>query len=86
MSKKTFNPQEWASTGVCHTPHTPPPVRADLRVYPNPTPNPQPDIETITTRIEAAAIDIAPHYADWRDLGFALADALGESGRSYYHR
>jgi hypothetical protein len=44
------------------------------------------DIEIITARIEAAAVDIASNYADWRDLGFALADALGESGRSYYHR
>jgi hypothetical protein len=44
------------------------------------------EIETVTLRIEAASIDIAPNYADWRDLGFALADALGESGRSYYHR
>jgi hypothetical protein len=42
------------------------------------------DIETVTQRIEAAGTDIAPNYADWRDLGFALADALGESGRSYY--
>jgi hypothetical protein len=42
-----------------------------------------------TTAVQAtgfAGIDIAPNYADWRDLGFALADALGESGRNYYHR
>lgn len=44
------------------------------------------EIETIIQRIEAASVDIAPNYADWRDLGFALADALGESGRNYYHR
>jgi len=44
------------------------------------------DIETITQRIESSAVDIAPNYADWRDLGFALADDLGESGRAYYHR
>ncbi len=44
------------------------------------------DIETITQRIESASVDIAPNYADWRDLGFALADELGESGRTYYHR
>ena len=48
--------------------------------------NPSTDIETITARIEATSTDIAPNYADWRDLGFALADALGESGRRYYHR
>jgi hypothetical protein len=77
MSKKKFNPKDWATIG------------ADLRVCPKPnncTNNPHNDIETITARIEATAIDIAPNYADWRDLGFALADALGESGRTYYHR
>ena len=77
MSKKTFNPKDWASRGVSHTPATVPIV---------PNTNPNNDIETITARIEAAAVDIAPNYADWRDLGFALADALGESGRNYYHR
>jgi hypothetical protein len=40
--------------------------------------NPKTDIETVTAHIEAAAVDIAPDYVDWRDLGFALADALGE--------
>ena len=45
-----------------------------------------PDLELIAARIEAAALDIAPTYPDWRDLGFALADALGEAGRTYYHR
>ena len=44
------------------------------------------DIEEITQRIETTGTDIAPNYTDWRDLGFALADALGESGRTYYHR
>ena len=43
-------------------------------------------MELIVNRIESSALDIAPNYADWRDLGFALADALGESGRNYYHR
>jgi len=45
-----------------------------------------PDIETITQRIETTKTDITKNYADWRDLGFALADTLGESGRTYYHR
>ena len=82
MSKKTFNPKDWTNPtqnnnstndckGVLNTPLNN---------------NPNTDIEEITKRIEAAAADIAPNYADWRDLGFALADALGESGRSYYHR
>ena len=51
-----------------------------------PTQSPEVNIERITARIESAAADIAPAYPDWRDLGFALADALGESGRNYYHR
>ena len=73
MSKKKFNPKDWQN---------PDNVRADLHVCPHPNT----DIETITTRIESTATDIAPNYADWRDLGFALADALGEAGRNYYHR
>jgi hypothetical protein len=77
MSKKTFNPKDWAS------PNNNP---ANTAAKPPVCTNPQTDIETITARIEATATDIASNYADWRDLGFALADALGESGRSYYHR
>jgi hypothetical protein len=48
--------------------------------------SPEQSIETVTTRIEALAVDIAPNYPDWCNLGFALADALGEAGRHYYHR
>jgi hypothetical protein len=90
MSKKTFNPKDWATVGadlcVCPTQNNKP--ANDCRGVLN-TPsnnNPKTDIETVTARIEAAGADIAPNYADWRDLGFALADALGESGRNYYHR
>ena len=39
------------------------------------------DIETITQRIEASQLDITSGYAAWRDLGFALAEELGEAGR-----
>ncbi|MBQ7532942.1 MAG: DUF3987 domain-containing protein [Bacteroidales bacterium] len=44
------------------------------------------EIEQLVCSIESSYTDIAPDYASWRDLGFALADALGESGRSYFHR
>jgi hypothetical protein len=74
MSKKTFNPKDWATA-------TPRQSSNSSMSSPSHT-----DIEEITKRIEATATDIAPNYADWRDLGFALADALGESGRNYYHR
>lgn len=44
------------------------------------------EVETVTSRIEAAGIDIAPAYDDWLNLGFALAEGLGEEGRAFYHR
>ena len=44
------------------------------------------EIELLTVEIENRAIDIAPDYHSWRDLGFALTDALGENGRDYFHR
>jgi hypothetical protein len=44
------------------------------------------DVELIIQRIEAQNIDITSTYADWRDIGFALSDEFGESGRDYFHR
>ena len=44
------------------------------------------DIDLVVSRIEAAHTDITGSYADWRNLGFALADELGEGGRDCYHR
>lgn len=77
MSKKTFNPAEWISDKTKQN------LQPQESLQSLNTNN---DVEEVTRRIESAAIDIAPNYADWRDLGFALADALGESGRNYYHR
>ncbi len=84
MSKKIFNPADWTTQNTkTSKPRTSekssfPPLRGGQEGLS--------DIDLITQRIEAASIDIAPNYADWRDLGFALADALGENGRNYYHR
>jgi len=75
MSKKTFDTTDWQPTIQNTTQHVEP-----SHVAAND------DLELIVKRIESASIDIAPNYADWRDLGFALADALDESGRNYYHR
>lgn len=44
------------------------------------------EIETIIQRIEEKQLDIATAYSDWRDIGFALADALNDDGRSFFHR
>ncbi len=44
------------------------------------------DIEIVTRRIETTGTDITVGYANWRDLGFALSEELGERGRGYFHR
>ena len=81
MTKKKFIVEEWLeqpsstqqeihSTTSVHTPQT----------------SVGEDIETITQRIEASCIDITSGYDNWRDLGFALSEELGEAGRDYFHR
>ena len=40
--------------------------------------------ETVKVLVERN-IDITIGYENWLTLGFALADGLGESGRSFYH-
>jgi hypothetical protein len=89
MNRKDFKLDKWLSSPQQNSDSVQPQCVAaqNTAIEPNRfSPDNQSDIETITQRIEQAAIDIAPNYADWRDLGFALADALGENGRSYYHR
>lgn len=44
------------------------------------------DIEIYISAIEQSGIDITGNYATWRDLGFALAEEYGETGRDYFHR
>lgn len=43
-------------------------------------------IETVVGRIEAGGVDIAPDYDTWLRVGFAMADGLGERGRTFFHR
>ena len=44
------------------------------------------EIEVIVSRIENYRLDLTLNYADWLTIGFALADAMGEGGRDYFHR
>ena len=77
MAKDKFNPEEWLNqptTSNCHS------ERAQ-RVEESHN-----DIEIITQRIEASHTDITAGYDNWRDLGFALSEELGETGRDYFHR
>ncbi len=43
-------------------------------------------VEALVAAVEAAQQDIAPSYNDWFSEGIALASALGEEGRTYFHR
>ncbi|MGC4034445.1 MAG: BT4734/BF3469 family protein [Chitinophagaceae bacterium] len=44
------------------------------------------DIESIVKQVELRKIDITAGYENWLKIGFALANVLGENGRSYFHR
>ena len=78
MAENTFNPNDWMPEIPAPVPtsSSSAPVAGDLAD----------DIELVTQRIEAAHTDITTGYDNWLELGFALSDALGESGRDYFHR
>ncbi len=44
------------------------------------------DVERAVNYLTEHHIDITSPYPEWRDLGFALANGLGESGRELFHR
>lgn len=80
MSKKIFSAQDWenAPSEIQIVP-----VRQTTPIINNKV---EDDVECVVRKIEQRAIDIAPNYKDWMELGFALVDGLGENGREYYHR
>ena len=79
MSKKIFSAQDWENVpSEIQQIHTPSIAPIYNKV--------EEDVESVVREIERRAIDIAPNYKDWVELGFALVDGLGENGREYYHR
>lgn len=83
MSKKIFSAQNWENVPFENSVPTSP----KLLPAPNSTSNnKEEEIERIIYEIEQRAVDIAPEYKDWVELGFALIDGFGENGREYYHR
>ena len=76
MSKKIFSAQDWENvpSEILQT-HTP-----DIAPIYNKVKG---DVESVVREIEQRAIDIAPNYKDWVELGFALVNGLGENGREY---
>ena len=75
---KDFNPYEWIPVQQKQVPKFPQSKRCND--------DNAGDIEVITRRIERDRIDLTVNYIDWLKIGFALASALGEGGRTYYHR
>lgn len=45
----------------------------------------QSDFDDIIKEISMRSIDITNGYYNWRNIGFALSDKLGEAGRTYFH-
>lgn len=82
MSKKTFSPKDWLDKTKSSETKQPNPLNAIVKT----DDDLERQVEEIIERIEGSSTDIAPAYDDWRDLGFALADAFGENGRSFYQR
>lgn len=78
MANRNFIPSEWLEKPK---EVQAPPVQQQSSVLPG---NEQ--IEQLIQEIENKKIDITSAYANWRDIGFAFADAFGESGRDYFHR
>ena len=90
MSKIEFNPLEWKNKkpeSSQSSESSERPIHPISPISPiSPIKTLENEIEQLVSAVESASADIAPDYASWRDLGFALADALGEGGRSYFHR
>ncbi|NRB60401.1 MAG: DUF3987 domain-containing protein [Winogradskyella sp.] len=77
---KIFNPKEWLEVPE----EQPQPTSNNATI--NVVAVADNDIETYISAIEQSGIDITGNYATWRDLGFALAEEYGETGRDYFHR
>jgi hypothetical protein len=78
MERKIFNPSDWLEQPNPKSVQTNNPLEAPG--------SDTEEVEKIIRQIEANQIDIATAYSDWRDIGFAFADAFNESGRDYFHR
>ena len=78
MAKKTFNPSDWLE-------QQPKPIPAIIipKIKPVEVEDVS-EIESIIRQIEEKQIDIASAYSDWRDIGFAFADALANPAGSIF--
>ena len=77
--KKEFNPLEWIESKTI-------PQANQQNISTGFRNESCTEFEKIITEIEMNQTDIAPSYAEWRDIGFALAEEFQEAGRDYFHR
>ena len=77
MTKKVFNPADWLMKPV-HQEMKKPVLNGALSQWD--------EVEKIIRQIEDKQLDIASAYSDWRNVGFAFADAFGEKGRALFIR
>ncbi len=82
MAKKKFNPGEFLNKEKTTSPA--PQQASPANFIPNN--DLAADIQSLVEQVEASAIDITAGYECWRDIGFALVEALGEDGRDFFHR
>jgi len=95
MTKKIFNPTDWLEQPVQQlaVQSTVQPVHQTVSQAESQPKKEQQfnslddnTFEAYLHTIEQSSIDITGDYAIWRDLGFALANEYGVSGKDYYHR
>ena len=87
--KMSFDPMAWASKNNASNTANEPAVK-EAQVM-NPTAAASPDVELAKAQATADELlrlgaNIAEGYDDYLQLGFALANGLGEQGRDIYHR
>ncbi len=82
MATKKFNPADYLKTKN-EAPSVPQKASSSTFI---PSNDVAADIQALVEQIEASGTDITIGYENWRDIGFALVEALGEDGREFYHR
>ena len=77
MTKKVFNPADWLEK----------PAQPEIKqTVHNGALSQWDEVEKIIRQIEDKQIDITSAYSDWRNIGFAFAEAFGEKGRAPFVR
>lgn len=77
---KIFNPKEWLELPKTEAqPKEVKAIKIPIALLNN-------DLESYVLAIEQTGTDITGNYSVWRDIGFAIAEEYGETGRDYYHR